>query len=154
MTAMDKPYEARRTDLPFALPFIGEEEIDGVIDVLRSGWLTTGPRARRFEEEFAAAIGGAATLALSSGTAALHLALVAGGVGPGHLVFTTPMTFCSTAHVIEHVGATPVLVDVDPSTLNLDTALLGPAIEAALDAGHRKHRPRSSRSTTPGSRAT
>ncbi len=132
---MDRPYGARETELPFALPFIGEEEIAEVVDVLRSGWLTTGPRAHRFEEEFAAVTGGPAALALSSGTAALHLALVAGGVGPGHLVFTTPMTFCSTAHVIEHVGATPVLVDVDPRTLNLDTDLLGPAIEAALEAG-------------------
>ena len=87
---------------------------------MRSGWITTGPKTKLFEEQFGAEVGADAALALSSGTAAMHLALVAMGIGAGHRVFTSPMTFCSTVHVIEHVGARPVLVDIDPGTLNLD----------------------------------
>jgi dTDP-4-amino-4,6-dideoxygalactose transaminase len=135
MTGDDVARPRRETDLPFARPFIGEEEIAEVVDTLRSGWLTTGPRSRLFEQEFAAATGGASALAVSSGTAALHLGLVVGGVGPGQLVFTTPTTFCASAHVIEHVGATPVLVDIDPRTLNVDAALMEAAVEAALARG-------------------
>jgi dTDP-4-amino-4,6-dideoxygalactose transaminase len=114
----------RPSFLPFALPTIGDEEIAEVVDALRSGWITTGPRTRAFERDFAAAVGAPAALAVSSGTAAMHLALVALGVGPGDLVFTTPLTFSSTVHVVEHVGARPVLVDVQPDTLNLDPGLL------------------------------
>jgi len=110
----------RQTFLPFSLPLIGEEEIAEVIDTLRSDWITTGPKVRRFEEEFAAFIGAPAALALNSGTAALHVALVALGIGPGDAVITTPMTFCSCAHVIEHVGGRPIFVDVEPDTLNID----------------------------------
>jgi dTDP-4-amino-4,6-dideoxygalactose transaminase len=106
--------------LPFSPPHIGEEEIAEVVDTLRSDWITTGPKVRRFEEEFAAFIGAPAALALNSGTAALHVALVTLGIGPGDAVITTPMTFCSCAHVIEHVGARPVLVDVEPDTLNIN----------------------------------
>ena len=76
-------------------------------------------------------MGADAALALSSGTAAMHLALVAMGIGPGHRVFTSPMTFCSTVHVIEHVGARPVLVDIEPGTLNLDPIALSAAVESA-----------------------
>jgi dTDP-4-amino-4,6-dideoxygalactose transaminase len=110
----------RQTYLPFSPPLIGEEEIAEVIDTLRSDWITTGPKVRRFEEEFAAYIGAPAALALNSCTAALHVALATLGIGPGDAVITTPMTFCSSVHVIEHVGARPILVDVEPDTLNID----------------------------------
>jgi dTDP-4-amino-4,6-dideoxygalactose transaminase len=123
----------RSSFLPFAQPTIGEEEIAEVVDTLRSGWITTGPRTRAFERDFAAAVGAPAALAVSSGTAAMHLALVAAGVGPGDLVFTTPMTFCSTVHVVEHVGARPVLVDVQPDTLNLDPDLLAAEVRQRTD---------------------
>ncbi len=110
----------RNTFLPFSPPLIGEEEIMEVVDTLRSDWITTGPKVKRFEQEFATAVKAPAALAVSSCTAALHVALATLGVGPGDAVITTPMTFCSTVHVIEQVGARPILVDVDPQTLNLD----------------------------------
>jgi dTDP-4-amino-4,6-dideoxygalactose transaminase len=121
----------RSTFLPFSPPFIGEEEIAEVIETLRSDWITTGPKVRRFEEEFATFIGAPAALALNSGTAALHVALAALGIGPGDAVITTPMTFCSCAHVIEHVGARPVLVDVEPDTLNIDPERIAKALESS-----------------------
>ena len=110
----------RRTFLPFSPPLIGEEEIDEVIDTLRSDWITTGPKVRRFEREFAAFLGAPTGLALNSCTAALHTALVVLGIGPGDAVITTPMTFAATVNVIEHTKARPVLVDVEPDTLNID----------------------------------
>ena len=106
--------------LPFSPPLIGEEEIGEVIDTLRSDWITTGPKVKRFEEEFAQFVHSPDALAVSSGTAALHLSLLALGLGPGDAVITTPLTFCSAVHVIEHVGARPVFSDVEPDTLNLD----------------------------------
>ncbi len=111
---------ARDIFLAFSPPSIGEEEIAEVVDTLRSDWITTGPKVRRFEEEFAAFTGAPGAVALNSGTAALHVALTALGVGPGDAVITSPMTFCSSVHVIEHVGACPILVDVEPDTLNID----------------------------------
>jgi dTDP-4-amino-4,6-dideoxygalactose transaminase len=114
--------------LPFSPPCVGEEEIAEVVDTLRSGWLSTGPKTRRFEEEFAAALGAPGVLALNSCTAALHTALVTAGVGAGDEVITTTYTFAASVNVIEHVGARPVLVDVEPDTLNIDPA----AVEAAL----------------------
>jgi dTDP-4-amino-4,6-dideoxygalactose transaminase len=115
--------------LPFALPEIGEEEIAEVIETLRSGWLTTGPRAARFERDFAEFLGGGVqALAVNSATAGLHLALEAAGVGAGDEVITTTYTFTATAEVIRYLGAHPVLVDVDPLTLNLDPAQLERAI--------------------------
>jgi len=112
----------RANFLAFSPPFLGEEEIAEVLDTLRSDWITTGPKVARFEEEFAAFVGAPAALALNSGTAALHVALAVLGVGPGDQVISTPMTFCSSIHVIEHLGARPLLVDVEPDTLNIDPA--------------------------------
>ena len=115
--------------LPFSPPLIGEEEIAEVVDALRSGWITTGPKAQRFEQEFAVRVGAPAAVALSSCTGALHVALATLGVGPGDAVITTPMTFCSDVHVIEQLGARPVLADVEPDTLNLDPAKVREAAE-------------------------
>jgi len=106
--------------LPFALPCIGEEEINEVVDTLRSGWLTTGPKTKQFEDAFAQAIGMPYALAVNSCTAGLHLALEAAGVQAGDRVITTPYTFTATAEVIRYLGATPVFVDIDPKTFNLD----------------------------------
>ena len=106
--------------LSFSPPCIGEEEIDEVVDTLRSGWLTTGPKTRQFEQVFAQRFASPAAVALNSCTAGLHSALVGLGIGPGDEVITTCLTFAASANVIEHVGATPVLVDVQPDTLNLD----------------------------------
>src|SRR5436309_9683037 len=120
---------ARRTEfLPFSPPLIGEEEIAEVVDTLRSSWITTGPKTRQFETDFAAYLQAPGALAVSSCTAALHTALVTSRVGPGDEVITTPMTFAASVNVIEHVGARPVLVDVEPDTLNLDPR----AVEAAI----------------------
>ena len=99
---------------------IGEEEINEVIDTLRSDWITTGPKVKRFEENFAQFVHAPDALAVSSGTAALHLSLLALGIGAGDAVITSPLTFCSAVHVIEHVGATPIFSDGEPDTLNLD----------------------------------
>jgi dTDP-4-amino-4,6-dideoxygalactose transaminase len=127
----------RTTLLPFSLPFIGEEEIAEVVDTLRSGWITTGPKVKRFEEEFSSFLGSPAALALNSGTAALHVALKTLGIGPGDVVMTSPMTFCSTVNVIEHVGAHPLLADVEEDTLNLDPGQLEVAIEEWTNGGER-----------------
>lgn len=109
------------TFLPFALPDISEDEINEVLDSLRSGWLTTGPKTRRFEEDFAAFIGNnCEAIAVNSATAGLHLALEALGIGPGDEVITTPYTFTATAEVIRYLGADPVFVDIDPHTFNID----------------------------------
>ena len=120
--------------VPFSPPHIGEEEIAEAIDTLRSGWITTGPKTARFEQEFAAAVGAPAALGLSSCTAGLHLALVALGIGRGDRVATTPMTFAASVNVIEHVGATPLLVDVEPDTLNLSPAALERALAPDVKA--------------------
>src|SRR5438876_4848940 len=125
------PAAARRrraTFLPFAPPLVGQEEIDEVVDTLRSDWITTGPKTRRFETEFAAYVAAPGALALNSCTAALHTALVTLGSGAGDEVITTPMTFSASVNVIEHVGARPVLVDVEPDTLNIDAG----EVEAAI----------------------
>ena len=119
----------RSTFLNFSPPSIGAEEISEVVDTLRSGWITTGPKVARFEREFAAFIGSPGAVALSSATAGLHLALVTLGIGPGDVVITTPMSFCSSVHVIEHVGARPLLVDVETDTLNIDPAKIRHAVE-------------------------
>ena len=110
----------RRSFLPFSPPRISEQAIQEVADTLRSEWITTGPKVARFEKEFARFVGAPGALALSSGTGALHVALLALGIGPQDPVITTPLTFCATAHEIEHVGARAILVDVEPDTLNID----------------------------------
>jgi dTDP-4-amino-4,6-dideoxygalactose transaminase len=104
--------------LPFAYPSITEHERQAVLEVLDSGWLTTGPRTRLFEEAFAETVGSRHAIALNSATAALHLALEALGVGPGHEVIVPTWTFASSAEVVVYMGARPVLVDVDRRTLN------------------------------------
>ena len=96
----------------FHRPSIGEEEINEVVETLRSGWLTTGPRAARFESDFREYTGAPHAVAVNSATAGLHLALAGLGIGPGDEVITTPMTFCATVQAILHVGATPVLADI------------------------------------------
>ena len=98
--------------IPFHRPSIGEEEINEVADTLRSGWLTTGPRAARFEREFREHVTAPYAVAVNSATAALHLALAGLGIGAGDEVITTPLTFCATVQAILHVGATPVLADI------------------------------------------
>jgi dTDP-4-amino-4,6-dideoxygalactose transaminase len=104
--------EMNNNFIPFHRPSIGEEEISEVVDTLRSGWLTTGPRAARFEREFSEHVGAPYAVALNSATAALHLALAGLKIGPGDEVITTPMTFCATVQAILHVGASPVLADI------------------------------------------
>ena len=107
-----------RPFLPFARPSITERERQAVLDVLDSGWLTTGPRTKLFEERFAATVGTRHAVALNSATAALHLALEALGVGPDHEVIVPTWTFAASAEVVAYRGARPVLVDVDARTLN------------------------------------
>lgn len=114
--------------LDFSPPCVGEDEIRAVVETLQSPWITTGPRTRRLEEAFTRFIGAPAALALNSCTAALHTALATLGVGPGDEVITTPMTFAASVNVVEHVGAKPVLVDVEPDTLNISPA----AVERAI----------------------
>jgi dTDP-4-amino-4,6-dideoxygalactose transaminase len=108
------------TGVPFFRPDIGDAEINEVVATIRSGWLTTGPKTRQFEEEFKAAVRARHALALNSCTAALHLALEALDTGPGDAVLVPTMTFAATAEVVRYRGATPLLVDCDPITLNMD----------------------------------
>jgi dTDP-4-amino-4,6-dideoxygalactose transaminase len=120
--------------LPFSPPLIGEEEIQEVVDTLRSGWLTTGPRVRHFEQDFCQFTGAQSALAVQSGTHAMLVGLAALGIGPGDEVITTTLTFCSTVHVIEQLGARPVLVDVEPDTLNIDPEQVAHAVTPATRA--------------------
>src|SRR5438477_8188738 len=106
--------------IPFHRPSIGPAEEREVLDSLRSGWITTGPRAKRFEREFAQYVGARHAIAVAHCTGALHLALWALGVGPGDEVITTPFTFTATAEVLAYLGAKPRFVDIDSATLNID----------------------------------
>ncbi len=106
--------------IPIARPDLSEDEIAEVLDVLRSGWLTYGPKTQRFEEEFRELAGARHAIAVNSCTAGMHLALLAAGIGPGDEVITSTMTFCSTVNVILHVGATPVLADICAEDLDID----------------------------------
>jgi dTDP-4-amino-4,6-dideoxygalactose transaminase len=113
MTASPSPNSSVRTNfLPFAMPSIGDEEVAEVIDTLRSGWITTGPKVKRFEADFAQSIACDHAIAVSSCTAALHIALTAVGIRPGDEVIVPTLGFCSAANVVVHLGARPVLVDV------------------------------------------
>lgn len=121
--------KSKQDFLPFALPEIGEEEIAEVVNALRSGWVTTGPKAKQFEADFVSFLGGGVeAVAVNSATAGLHLGLEALGVGPGDEVITTTHTFTATAEIIRYLGADPVFVDVDADTLCIDVA----AVEAAI----------------------
>ncbi len=134
-----------KTEVPYFRPDVREEEIAEVVSALRSGWLTTGPRVKRFEEEFAAAVGAPHAIAVNSATAALHLAVEALGLRAGDAVLVPTMTFAATAEVVRYLGAFPVLVDCDPVTLNMDlddaarklAALQRGALRAQASAGAR-----------------
>ena len=114
--------------LPFHRSDVGEEEVAEVVEVLRSGWLTTGPKVREFEREFAAMVGAQHAIAVNSCTAALHLALEAIGICEGDEVLVPTMTFAATAEVVTYFKAKPVLLDCTESTLNLNTDLIEKAI--------------------------
>ena len=145
MTAQDEPGAARpvREYIRFHRPSIDEDDLAAVRRSLQTGWLTHGPLCREFEREFATHVGAGRAVALSSGTAALHLALVALGVGDGDEVVTTPLTFCSDAQVIEHVGARPVFADVDSVTMQINPEeieqVLGPRTKAIIAVDYGGH---------------
>ncbi len=124
----------RSTFLGFQPPAVGDDEIAAVAEAIRSGWLTTGPRAEELERRFARYAGARHALAVSSGTAAMHLALVALGIGPGDEVITTPITWPATANVIVHTGATPVFADVRDDTLNVDPERVAELVTAQTKA--------------------
>jgi dTDP-4-amino-4,6-dideoxygalactose transaminase len=128
MSKLSSETTRRATMLGFQPPAIGEEEIAAVAETLRSGWLTTGPRAAELERRMAEYLEAEHVLALASGTAALHLALVALGIGLGDEVITSPITWPATANVIVHTGATPIFVDVLEDDLNIDPALVAAAV--------------------------
>jgi UDP-4-amino-4-deoxy-L-arabinose-oxoglutarate aminotransferase len=124
----------RETQLPFSRPSLGDEEIQEVVEVLRSGWLTSGPRVKRFEEDLAAYTGAGHAVAVSSCTAGLHLALLAHGIGPGDRVVTTAMTWPATVNAIELVGARPIFADVDPGTLQITPESVEPVLGKGMRA--------------------
>ena len=130
MSQQQPPSSSDRAFLPYALPEIGEEEIAEVAHSLRSGWLTTGKKALQFEKAFSAWLGDDTTdsIAVNSATAGLHLALEALGIGPGMEVITTTHTFTATAETIRYLGADPVLLDIDDTTLCIDPSLIEKAI--------------------------
>ncbi len=130
MTLEQSGGPARPPDVPIPLarPVIGAREEELVLEVLRSGYLSLGPRVPRFERMFAAAVGAPHACAVSSGTAGLHLALRAVGVGPGEEVITSPFSFVASANVALYEGARPVFADIDPVTLNLDPAAAAAAV--------------------------
>ncbi|HEV2376420.1 MAG TPA: DegT/DnrJ/EryC1/StrS family aminotransferase [Streptosporangiaceae bacterium] len=129
--------------IPFHRPSVTAGDLHAVCEALESGWLTHGPVCREFEAAFARHVGAARAVSLSSGTAALHLALVALGVGRGDEVITTPLTFCACAHVIEHAGARPVYADIDPVTMQIDPAeverVTGPRTKAIIAVDYGGH---------------
>lgn len=123
-----EPVRSKDRFLVFGAPAIEDAEIEAVVATMKSGWLGTGPQTARFEQAIARYKGSPNAVALNSCTAALHLSLLASGVQPGDEVITTPMTFCATVNAIIHAGATPVLADINPVSLNIDPA----AVEAAI----------------------
>lgn len=128
------PVRPKERFLVFGAPDIRDDEIREVVHSMTTGWLGTGPKAARFEREFAAYVGAPHAVALNSCTAALHLSLLAAGIGPGDEVITTALTFCATVNAVLHAGATPVLADVDPTTMNLDPAEVARKVTARTRA--------------------
>ena len=124
----------RSSFLGFQPPAVGDEEVAAAAEAIRSGWLTTGPRAEELERRFAEYVGAKHALAVASGTAAMHLSLVALGIGPGDEVITTPITWPATANVIVHTGATPVFADVRDDTLNIDAKSVAERVTARTRA--------------------
>jgi len=123
--------QARKGDdrfVDFARPAIGDSEIGEVVAALESGWLSTGPRVHAFEQAFAEHVGAPHAVAVNSCTAALHLSLLAAGIGAGDEVITTPLTFCATANAILHAGATPVFADIDATSMNIDPGAVASAV--------------------------
>ncbi|MGB7681851.1 MAG: DegT/DnrJ/EryC1/StrS aminotransferase family protein, partial [Candidatus Acidiferrales bacterium] len=112
--------ETKVLAIPFHRASLGEEEVHAVSEVIRNGWLTMGPRTFEFEEQFARYVGARHAIAVSTGTAALHLSLEAAGLGPGDEVIVPTTTFTATAEAVTYLGARPVLADIDPVTMNLD----------------------------------
>lgn len=129
---------SERAFLPFALPYIGQEEIDEVVDSLRSGWITTGPKTKQFEEDFAAYLGVEYCIAVNSATAGLHLALECIGVEAGDKIITTPYTFTATAEVIRYLGADPVFIDIDRDTCNISPSAIERHLECLSSAERRR----------------
>ena len=133
----------RAAFLPYARQTVDEEDIRGVVDALRSDWLTTGPVVERYEAAFAEAVGARHAVALSSGTAALHAAVFAAGLGPGDEAITSPLTFAATANAVLYQGARPVFADVEPDTLTIDPAAVAacvtPRTRAVLPVDYAGH---------------
>src|SRR5580658_4060613 len=133
----------RQTLLPYGHQSISEEDIQAVADVLRSSWLTTGPKVAEFEEAFAAWVGAKHAVSFSSGTAALHAAAFTAGLRPGDEAITSPLTFAATANCVLYQGATPVFADVLDDTLNLDPELVAaritPRTKAILPVDYAGH---------------
>src|SRR6202140_4805119 len=143
MLAIDGGIPIRKTLLPYGRQSIGEDDIQAVVDVLRSDWLTTGPKVGEFEEAFAGWVGAKHAVSFSSGTAALHGAAFAAGLKPGDEAITTPLTFAATANCVLYQGATPVFADVSADTLNLDpekvAARITPRTRAILPVDYAGH---------------
>ena len=123
--------------LPYGRQSMDDADIEAVVEVLKSDWLTTGPKIGEFEERFAAWVGARYAVSFSSGTAALHGAAFAAGLGPGDEAITTPMTFCATANCILYQGAMPVFADVSPDTLNLDPGEVSRKVVIPHEGHHR-----------------
>ncbi|MGE5263708.1 MAG: UDP-4-amino-4,6-dideoxy-N-acetyl-beta-L-altrosamine transaminase [Acidobacteriota bacterium] len=132
--AMDGGKPVRSQMLPYGHQWVDEDDVQAVVQVLRGDWLTTGPTIGEFETAFAACVGARFAVAVANGTAALHAAAFAAGIGPGDEAITTPMTFAATANCVRYQGGTPVFVDVQPDTLNLDPKKIETAITSRTRA--------------------
>ena len=122
--------------LPFTKPAIDDATIQGVVEVLRSGWITSGPQVKAFEARLSAHCGGRPVRAFNSGTCTMEIALRIAGIGPGDEVITTPISWVATANVILEVGATPVFADIDPVTRNIDLDRVEAAARGEADGDH------------------
>jgi len=126
--------EMRKTFLPFALPDLDDTELEQIKEALEAGWITTGPKVRQFEAEFASSVGAKHGVAVNSATAAMHLALEAIALNRDDEVITTPYTFAATAEVVRYFDAKPVFIDIDPNSLNIDPSLVEQAVTKATKA--------------------